>query len=260
MDLHEQSWIKDWGRMTKSVRIVEYLRRSEQGLTRPFICRGDDGEIWYVKGRGASRRSQVCEWLAGNLGRAMGLPLAHFVIADVPEELADPTLAPELRDLGVGPAFASKRCGADELTATTAALVPSALRRDLFAFDWWVRNQDRTLTEKGGNPNLLWLPADHQLAVIDHNQAFDPEFSRRECLQNHVFAGEASALFGDMFQRLTYHDRFDQILRSWPDYCAAIPEEWFYADDEMTVRADFSLEAMYEILIEHRQEDFWSVP
>ena len=33
-----------------TVVIEEVLGRSTQGMTRPFICRGDDGEIYYVKG------------------------------------------------------------------------------------------------------------------------------------------------------------------------------------------------------------------
>ncbi len=44
-----------------SIEIVEVLRRSNQGLTRLFICRGDDGNTYFVKGRDAGRRNQVCE-------------------------------------------------------------------------------------------------------------------------------------------------------------------------------------------------------
>ena len=33
-----------------SVVIEEVLGRSLQGKTQPFICRGDDGETYYVKG------------------------------------------------------------------------------------------------------------------------------------------------------------------------------------------------------------------
>lgn len=40
-----------------TVEIVEILRRSEQGMTKPFICRGDDGEIYFVKGQNAGHRS-----------------------------------------------------------------------------------------------------------------------------------------------------------------------------------------------------------
>ena len=35
------------------VVIEEIIGRSVQGVTRPFICRGDDGIVYFVKGRGA---------------------------------------------------------------------------------------------------------------------------------------------------------------------------------------------------------------
>ena len=55
-----------------NIQIVEIIGRSTQGITRPFICRGEDGHIYFVKGRGAGKRSLICEWIAGNLeiGRA----------------------------------------------------------------------------------------------------------------------------------------------------------------------------------------------
>lgn len=42
-----------------TVVIEEVLGRSTQGVTEPFICRGDDGETYYVKGYGAGRRSLI---------------------------------------------------------------------------------------------------------------------------------------------------------------------------------------------------------
>jgi hypothetical protein len=38
-----------------------------------------------------------------------------------------------------------------------------------------VCNGDRTLTEDGGNVNLLWSHRDSKLHVIDHNLAFDDD-------------------------------------------------------------------------------------
>lgn len=64
--------------------VIEVIRRSEQGITRPFICRCDDEQIYFVKGRGSGRESQVYEWLAGNLGLQLGLPLATFDIVVTP--------------------------------------------------------------------------------------------------------------------------------------------------------------------------------
>jgi hypothetical protein len=50
-----------------SVDIVEIIGRSEQGITRPFICHGDDSCLYYVKGKGAGFRTVVAEWIAGRL-------------------------------------------------------------------------------------------------------------------------------------------------------------------------------------------------
>lgn len=117
------------------IEIVEVLRRSEQGMTRPFICRGDDGEIYFVKGVGAGRRSQVCEWICGHLGMAFGLPVAPFEIVHVPAELLAVDSALKLSDLGAGPAFGSRQQHVTEITMEAAKEVPDCLKRDVLLFD-----------------------------------------------------------------------------------------------------------------------------
>lgn len=86
------------------IPIVEVIGRPTQGVTRPFVCRGDDGEIYYVKGAGAGRRSLICEWVAGNLGRDLGLPIPPFSIVEVPPELTDVGGMSGLKELGPVPA------------------------------------------------------------------------------------------------------------------------------------------------------------
>ncbi|WP_409527298.1 HipA family kinase [Rhizobium sp. BK591] len=49
------------------IEIEEVLRRSDQGVTRPYICRGADGKLYYVKGKDAGYESLVKEWIAGTL-------------------------------------------------------------------------------------------------------------------------------------------------------------------------------------------------
>ena len=46
-----------------TTRITEVTARSTQGITRPFICRGDDGWLYFVKGNGAGRSSLISEWI-----------------------------------------------------------------------------------------------------------------------------------------------------------------------------------------------------
>lgn len=76
-------------------------------MTRPFHCRCDDGNLYFVKGRAASQRSLICEWLGGNLAKAFGLPIPEFTIAQAAPELLE--LHPEGRDLGSMPLFASRK-------------------------------------------------------------------------------------------------------------------------------------------------------
>ena len=137
---------------------IEQIRnRAEQGVTRPFLCRADDEHWYYVKGHGAGLRSLLCEWIAGRLAQAFGLPIAHFERVEVPQALIQTALRPDLWELGSGSAFGSRRHDfAQELTVSHLDLIDHAVQQDILVFDWWVHNQDRTLTEKGGNPNLLW--------------------------------------------------------------------------------------------------------
>lgn len=243
-----------------TVEITEVLRRSEQGMTKPYICRGEDGEVYFVKGTGAGRRSQICEWIAGKLGLAMGLPIAPFTIVDVPEELIELDSELDLTDLGAGPAFGSQRQEAMELTAASVLEVPSSLQQDVLAFDWWIRNSDRYLTEKGGNPNLFWEPDSRELVVIDHNQAFAEDFDVENFLKLHVFALQRLNVFGDMLRRRDYNSKFSAVLGDWHGICAGIPGEWFYVDSERTVPVGFSLDATYELLKAYERDNFWDTP
>jgi len=101
----------------------------------------------------------ISEWIAGKLGLALGLPVASFAIVDAPEELIEINGPLELSELGVGPAFGSQRHDeVMELTASAIPEIPEELQQDILAFDWWIRNGDRTLTENAGTPNFFWEP------------------------------------------------------------------------------------------------------
>jgi hypothetical protein len=83
-----------------TVVIEEVMGRSTQGMTEPFICRGDDGETYYVKGHGAGRRSLIAEWVAGHLATAFGLPVAEYALAEVPEQLVAAKVRADIGELG----------------------------------------------------------------------------------------------------------------------------------------------------------------
>jgi hypothetical protein len=125
-------------------------------------------------------------------------------------------------------------------------------------FDWWVRNEDRHLTARGGNPNLLWDVAADELVVIDHNQAFDRDFRPGHFLESHVFADYWNEVFGDHDLRATYVGRMETVLRLLDSMRASIPSSWWWVDDG--VPADVSWDELLGVLTRCRQPDFWNIP
>lgn len=125
-------------------------------------------------------------------------------------------------------------------------------------FDWWVHNSDRTLNERGGNPNLLWDQATENLVVIDHNTAFESIFDRVSFFQSHIFASVLPSIFGDLVEREAYIQRFSQAFDAFDRACDNVPPEWWWVDDG--VPADFDRVAVRDALISFDQDFFWSMP
>lgn len=113
-----------------TVNIVEIIGRSAQGITLPFFCRGDDGWLYYVKGNGAGRRALICEWIAGQLGKRLGLPIPDFKQAVIPKELVTLSARDDIAELGAGIGFASQ---------VVANLLLNFLKTDPTAKSWFTR-------------------------------------------------------------------------------------------------------------------------
>ncbi|MEX0144326.1 HipA family kinase [Janthinobacterium aestuarii] len=242
-----------------TIFIDEVLGRAQQGITEPFICRGDDGAIYFIKGKGAGRRSQICEWVSAQLATEFGLPIAEYALAEVAEELIEANAFPNISQLGSGIVFASKELPhPQELTAITRDLVPDQVASDVLVFDWWLHNEDRHLTARGGNPNLLWDMQSSALVVIDHNQAFDRHFDPRNFLKTHVFSSRWNDIFSDHFQREHYARKLAAILPKLADIRANIPDSWWYVDEG--VPADVTWDEIEACLQRCRREDFWNTP
>ena len=206
------------------VNIVEIISRSAQGITRPFVCRGDDGWLYYVKGHGAGRQALIAEWIAGNLGKRLGLPIPDFKQAIISGDLIRLSARDEIADLGAGTGFASQMIhNTDELTYLFIGQIDEALRAKILLFDWWTGNGDRTLTEHGGNPNILWVHHDHKPYVIDHNLAFDstalPDF-----WSQHIFV-ESRAAWTPAF-RQSMESLMRAALQELENWWAEMPPGW----------------------------------
>ena len=192
--------------------------------TRPFLCRGDDGWLYYVKGHGAGRQALIAEWIAGNLGKRLGLPIPDFKQAVVPAELIRLSAREEIADLGAGTGFASQLIqNTDELTYLYIGQIDEALRAKILLFDWWTANGDRTLTEHGGNPNILWVHHDHKPYVIDHNLAFD-NTALADFWSQHIFL-ESRAAWTPAF-RQSMESLMRAALQELEKWWAEMPPGW----------------------------------
>ena len=240
------------------VEIVEVIRRSDQGVTQPFICRDENGRQLWVKGRAWAPRQLVSEWICAELARLWKLPVADYSLVSVSSELIDLSAVREISSLGSGIGFGSVHAeGAVELDYADVEKIDEHLRAEILLFDYWINNGDRVLGSAGGNPNLLWQPHAEQLVIIDHNSAFAHEFSNSEFFQNHVFRDSLTLWSHELRER--QHKKLLEFLDCLPDIWRAVPEEWF-ADDELT---GFSAELnrMKNILhrVKENEESFWKV-
>lgn len=237
--------------------ITEVIERAAQGMTRPYLCMAEDGNAWFVKSAGAHWRSLVCEWIAGRLAGAFGLPLPAIAQPTVDESLAEALRGQGDHDLAAGSAFGSQRV--EYVRDFEPALLdqcPVAFRRDLVAFDWWVHNADRTLGDLSGNPNLLWVSGERRPVIIDHNLAFDPDFDASLFLRTHVFRADFLALRDDLVTRAEYEQRFTDLLASLDTFWAEIPHNWIYREDG---QPRITLHEVGQVLGRVQDAEFWSL-
>ncbi|WP_051786310.1 HipA family kinase [Endozoicomonas numazuensis] len=242
--------------LNQLVQIEEVLEELEQGYSGVFRCVGQDGLQYYVKGHNVGREDQAKEWIAAQLAKEFGLPIANFALAEVDEYMHE-YLSPSLKKIGHGLCFASQEVKMAQWPEphVIAQRVNPELQNDVLFFDYWIRNQDRTK----GNPNLLWVPHDEELFVIDHNLAFDPKFNKDDFLNYHIFSEARNRLFGDMFIQEQYQSRLDKALESFQPAIKTISEAWQWHDLEETRPFKLDSDALLSILEEYKKPEFWSM-
>ncbi len=233
-----------------SVQIVEILRPAEQGRSGPYVCRGEDDHLYFVKGRNTGRRSQISEWICAHLAIALDQPLASFSMVEIVPELLKET-SPAMQEIGAGLAFEYRSALWYELVQVDKTSV--RLQRDILVFDWWVHNTDRL----SHNSNLLWDASQGKLVVIDHNMAFDPGFICSEFIEFHIFGRQVEYVFDDLVEQAEYQERLQKALVAFDTACDSIPEAWWWLDDGHTVKTDFDLEVARTLLTRCNSSNFW---
>jgi hypothetical protein len=150
----------------------------------------------------------------------------------MPDELTRLSAREDIADLGAGIGFGSQTIpNTDELTYLYIGQIDEVLRAKILLFDWWTANGDRTLTEHGGNPNILWVHRDHKPYVIDHNLAFDlaalPDF-----WSQHIFL-DSRALWTPAF-RQSMEPLMRAALQELENWWGQMPPEWTEAPTGVT--------------------------
>ena len=250
-----------FGREIATIEIVEIIRRPEQGATRPYVCRAETGDLYFVKGKGAGHGSLAKEWIAGSLAKCMGLPIPDIAILTVPPALVGRDRPELLSGLGTGEAFGSKAVeGSDEIAMADIASVPTGLKREIAVFDWWLLNGDRTLSENGGNPNILWSTQDATLHVIDHNLAFDGSVTLSSLEHDHIFGEALTEVVETVELRQAFAERLHECLVIWDDIWLQMPERWNFVDDLLTMETGFAKAEAERLLRRCDSDRMWTRP
>lgn len=218
----------------RTVTATKYLTPFREGGSLPGLVEADDDGLYVVKFYGAAQgpRALVAEVIAGELGRALGLPVPELVLVDM-----DPALAGVEPDPWVGELLLRSpgiNLGLDYLPGSMtfdprADGRPDAdLAANIVWFDALVTNTDRSPR----NPNILswhrrvWL-IDHGASLFIHHTWFEPNAHARRPLStiaSHVLLPYASSLGAA-------HDRLAPLVTEdlLAGVVALVPDAWLEA-------------------------------
>ena len=85
----------------RKVVVVRYVTPLREGGSLPALVEGDDDGLYVLKFRGAGHGALAltAELVAGELARALGLPVPEIVLADLDRDLARTEPDPEIHAL-----------------------------------------------------------------------------------------------------------------------------------------------------------------
>jgi hypothetical protein len=189
----------------RTVRVTRYVTPLREGGSLPAVVEADDDGLYVLKFRGAGQgpRALVAEIVAGELARALGLPVPELVLADLDADLARTEPDPEIQalirasaGLNVAMDYLPGSVGFDPAVVD----VEPELASRIVWFDAFVSNVDRTAR----NTNMLmwhrrlWL-IDHGAALFFHHTPGWQDDAARPLdafplVKDHVLLRRATAL------------------------------------------------------------------
>ena len=218
----------------RTISVTRYVTPLREGGSLPAIIEADDDGMYVLKFRGAGQgaKALIAELVAGELARALGLPVPEIVLAELDADLARTEPDPEIQHLIR--ASAGLNLALDYLpgsvTFDPVVEKPDAgLASAIVWFDAFVSNVDRTAR----NTNLLvwhrklWL-IDHGAALYFHHD-WDGYLDRATApfthIRDHVLLPSASSLreTDARLGALVTRDAIERIV-------ALVPDAWLGGD------------------------------
>lgn len=235
----------------RKIRATRYVAPLREGGSLPAIVEADDDGTYVLKFRGAGQgpKALIAELVAGEIGRALGLPVPEMALIGLDAVLGRSEPDYEVRALIQ--ASAGLNLAIDYLPGAFAFEAPNAYRLDptlastIVWFDAYVTNVDRTPR----NTNLLWWHK--QLYLIDHGAAlyfahtWDDYVTRSrspfKAIKSHVLlpvASQVAEVDATLTHRLT-PTRLREIVDAVPEAWLAGETTFQTTDDHRAAYVDF---------------------
>jgi hypothetical protein len=212
----------------RTVVATRYVTPLREGGSLPAIVEADDDGTYVLKFRGAGQgpKALIAELLAGEIGRAVGLPVPEIVLIELDPDMARTEPDPEIQDLIR--ASAGLNLALDYLPGSitfdpVVEKIDSTLASSIVWFDAYITNVDRTPL----NPNMLiwhrrlWL-IDHGASLYFHHtwaNYLDRSRTPFAAIKDHVllpFAHSLSEVAPILTERIT-PDLIHRIIELIPD-------------------------------------------
>ncbi len=214
----------------RTVKVMRYVTPLREGGSLPAIVEGDDDGLYVLKFRGAGQgaKALIAELVAGEIARALGLPVPEIVFMDLDAQLAMTEPDPEIQELIK--ASGGLNLALDYLPGSimfdAAIEQPDAeLASKIVWFDAFTANVDRA--PRNANMLLwhkkLWL-IDHGAALYYHHSWDTFATNSRNhftMIKEHIlfpFASEIEKADAELAAKLT-----PEILA---EIVELIPDEW----------------------------------
>jgi hypothetical protein len=200
----------------RTIRVTRYVTPLREGGSLPAIVEADDDGMYVLKFRAAGHGTLalIAELVAGEIARALGLPVPEIVFAELDRDLARTEPDPEIHALihdSAGLNLALDYLPGSVTYDPIVHAIDGELAARILWFDAYVSNVDRTVR----NTNMLmwhrqlWLIDHGATLYFHHSPGWDAEPQRARApfpmIKNHVLrshAGQLAAIDDSMAQRL----------------------------------------------------------